>query len=91
MNNRRNNNKFRKKRPQKGRTVIVQDNNVQRALKQFRRLITQEGVLLAYYKHRYYVKPSQIKKRKKSIGKFKQRCRIQNALKADHDQQQYLN
>ncbi len=35
-----------------------------------------------YYKHRFFVKKSDLKKRKKSIGKFKAKCQRQKLNEA---------
>ena len=54
-----------------GLTVYVVDDNVERAIKKMRRIMKQSGVMEAYHDHRYYIKPSVVKAKKRSTNKFK--------------------
>lgn len=53
-----------------GNKVLV-TNDIDKAIKKFRRIITENNVLKDYYDHRYYEKPSKKRRRKENIKKFK--------------------
>jgi small subunit ribosomal protein S21 len=52
-----------------GRSVIVQDNNVERALRKFKKKIQTSGILNDLRDKEFYEKPTTKKKRKKSTAK----------------------
>ncbi len=52
-----------------GRSVIVQDNNVERALRKFKKKIQTSGILNDVRDEEFYEKPTTQKKRKKSAAK----------------------
>lgn len=49
-----------------GRTVVVQDNNVERALRKFKRKINDSGLLMELRERKTYMKPTTRKKLKRS-------------------------
>ena len=53
----------------KGRKVIVQDDNVEKALRKFKKKIAESGLLLALQKRQGYIKPSVQRKRERSQAK----------------------
>lgn len=53
----------------RGRSVIVQDNNVERALRKFKKKIQLSGILDDLRDKEFYEKPTTQKKRKKSAAK----------------------
>lgn len=46
----------------KGRKVIVQDNNVEKALRKFKKQINEDGLLLELQTRQSYIKPTVKKK-----------------------------
>lgn len=52
-----------------GRTVIVTDNNVERALRQFKKKINDSGLLLELRERETYTKPTAQRKLKHSLAK----------------------
>jgi small subunit ribosomal protein S21 len=52
-----------------GRTVVVTDNNVERALRKFKKKINESGLLQELRDRQTYVKPTTEKKIKKSQAK----------------------
>ena len=57
-------------RQHRGRTVVVQNGNVQRAIKKLRRRIIQEQVLKQYMYHTHYTKKSFLNKKKRKRKEF---------------------
>ena len=55
----------------KGRKVIVQDDNVEKALRKFKKKIAESGLLLELQKRQCYIKPSV--QRKLERGQAKKR------------------
>jgi len=53
----------------RGRSVIVQDNNVERALRKFKKKIQTSGILNDLRAKEFYEKPTTKKKRRKSAAK----------------------
>jgi|ETNvirome_6_1000_1030641.scaffolds.fasta_scaffold11321_2 small subunit ribosomal protein S21 len=56
-----------------GSYVEVRNNNVERALKQFKRKIKDNGLMLEIKRREYYEKPSDIRRRKRNLGKIRQK------------------
>ena len=54
-----------------GSYVEVRNNNVERALKQFKRKIKDNGLMLEIKRREYYEKPSDIRRRKRNLGKIR--------------------
>jgi small subunit ribosomal protein S21 len=52
-----------------GRTVIVTDGNVDRALRKFKKKIAESGLLQGLKQREFYEKPTTERKRKKSAAK----------------------
>jgi len=52
-----------------GRTVLVKDNNVDRALRKFKKKIADSGLLNDLRDREFYEKPTTERKRKKSAAK----------------------
>jgi small subunit ribosomal protein S21 len=59
-----------------GLTVLVQHNNVDKAIKKLKKMIQNDGILNDIKKHSEYEKPSVIKRRKKAEA----RRRLQKAM-----------
>lgn len=53
----------------RGRSVLVQDGNVDRALRKFKKKIQESGILNDVREREFYEKPTTQRKRKKSIAK----------------------
>jgi small subunit ribosomal protein S21 len=51
-----------------GLGVIVKDNNIELALKKFKKKIKQSGILIEYKDNMHFEKPSMTKKRKKMFS-----------------------
>jgi small subunit ribosomal protein S21 len=49
-----------------GRTVVVQDNNVERALRKFKKKINESGLLMELRERETYMKPTTRKKLKRA-------------------------
>lgn len=53
----------------RGRKVIVQDNNIEKALRKFKKKISEDGLLLELQTRQFYTKPTVKKKLAKSQAK----------------------
>lgn len=53
----------------RGRSVLVQDNNVERALRKFKKKVQNSGILDDLRAKEFYEKPTTTKKRKASAAK----------------------
>ena len=53
----------------RGRSVLVQDNNVERALRKFKKKIQASGILNDLRAREFFEKPTTERKRKKSAAK----------------------
>lgn len=53
----------------RGRSVLVKDDNVERALRKFKKKITESGLLNELRDREFYEKPTTTRKRKKSSAK----------------------
>ena len=53
----------------RGRSVLVKDDNVERALRKFKKKITESGLLNELRDREFYEKPTTTRKRKKSAAK----------------------
>lgn len=56
-----------------GRTVMVQDGNVERAMRKFKKKIQNSGILLELRERETYVKPTTRRKMKKGAAKSRWR------------------
>ena len=61
----------RKQKPQRGLRIDVKNNNVEFALKKFKRMIKDSGMMLDLKKKSYYEKPSEKKREKKNLQKLR--------------------
>ena len=67
---------FRKKRPKEelpGLQVKVYNNNVEGALKVFKKKVKESGLMMDLKKKAYYEKPSKIKREKRNLAILRQR------------------
>ena len=63
--------KYKKKREQRGLRVDVRNNNVEFALKKFKRMVKDSGMMLDLKKRTYYEKPSEKKREKRNLTKLR--------------------
>ena len=61
----------RKRKPQNGLRVEVKNNNVDFALKKFKRMVKNSGLMLDLKKKSYYEKPSKKRREKKNLQKLR--------------------
>ena len=61
----------RKQKPQNGLRVEVKNNNVEFALKKFKRMVKESGMMLDLKKRTYYEKPSETKREKRNLAKLR--------------------
>jgi len=61
----------RKRKPQNGLRVEVKNNNVDFALKKFKRMVKDSGMMLDLKKKSYYEKPSKKRREKKNLQKLR--------------------
>ena len=76
MKNKKN---FRKKSNDKtaGLSVKVYNNNVEGALKIFKRKVKDSGLMLELKKKSYYEKPSRLRREKKNLAKLRNKYRTE--------------
>ena len=77
---------FRKKRPKDnavGLSVTVFNNNVEGALKVFKRKVKDSNLMLDLRKKAYYEKPSKLRREKKNLA------RLRNQYKVEKEQKNY--
>tara|TARA_R100000152_G_C6715219_1_gene142102 strand:- start:214 stop:468 length:255 start_codon:yes stop_codon:yes gene_type:complete len=70
---------FRKKPREKrmeGLQVQVFNNNIEGALKVFKKKVKNSGLMLDLKKKEYYVKPSTLKREKKNLAKLRNKYKI---------------
>ena len=63
--------KHRKPREKRGLRIEVRNNNVEFALKKFKRMVKDSGIMLEVKKNTYYEKPSEIKREKRNLAKLR--------------------
>ena len=61
----------RKQKPQNGLRVEVKNNNVDFALRKFKKMVKNSGMMLELKKKSYYEKPSKVKREKKNLQKLR--------------------
>jgi small subunit ribosomal protein S21 len=66
-------NRNKKKREQRGLRVEVRHNNIEFALKKFKRMVKDSGMMLELKKRTYYEKPSAVNREKKSTQQARYR------------------
>ena len=62
---------YKKKREQCGLRIEVRNNNVEFALKKFKRMVKDSGLILELKKRSYYEKPSVKQREKKNLAKLR--------------------
>jgi small subunit ribosomal protein S21 len=60
------------------RSVVVRDGNVEKALRKFKKKITDSGLLNELRERETYEKPTTARKRKKSVAKNRWRKELRN-------------
>ena len=71
---------FRKKRPKDstiGLSVNVYNNNIEGALKVFKRKVKDSGLMLDLKKKEYYIKPSTLKREKKNLAILRNKYKVE--------------
>ena len=63
--------KHRKPREKRGLRIEVKNNNVEWALKKFKRMVKDSGMMLELKKRTYYEKPSEKKREKRNLTKLR--------------------
>ena len=63
--------KHRKPREKRGLRIEVKHNNVEFALKKFKRMVKDSGILVELKRRSYYKKPSEEKREKKNLTKLR--------------------
>ena len=63
--------KHRKPREKRGLRIEVKNNNVEWALKKFKRIVKDSGMMLELKKKTYYKKPSETKREKRNLAKLR--------------------
>ena len=63
--------RYKKKKEKKGLRVDVRNNNVEGALKIFKRMVKNSGMILELKKRSYYKKKSEEKREKKNMAKLR--------------------
>ena len=61
----------RKQKPQNGLRVEVRNNNVEFALKKFKKMVKNSGMMLELKNKAYYEKPSKKRREKKNLQKLR--------------------
>ena len=68
---------YKKKREQHGLRVEVRNNNVEFALKKFKRMVKDSGLLLEVKRRTYYTKPSEVRREKKNKARLRNSYQVQ--------------
>ena len=63
----------RKQKPQNGLRVEVKNNNVDMALRKFKKMVKNSGMMLELKNKAYFEKPSKIKREKRNLARLRQR------------------
>jgi len=63
----------RKEKSINGLKVDVRNNNIEFALKKFKRMVKDSGLMVELKNRTYYEKPSKIKRHKKNLAKLRQK------------------
>ena len=64
---------YKKKREQRGLRIDVRNNNVEFALKKFKRMVKDSGMMVELRDRQYYEKPSEKRRKKRNLAKSRQR------------------
>jgi small subunit ribosomal protein S21 len=76
---------FRKRRPKDdsvGLSVKVFNNNIEGALKAFKKKVKNSGILQELRKKQYYEKPSRIRREKKNLAKLRNKYKMEKTEKS---------
>ena len=65
--------KHRKPREKRGLRIEVKHNNVEFALKKFKRMVKDSGMMVELRDRQYYKKPSEKRRKKRNLAKSRQR------------------
>ena len=71
--------KFKTKKPE-GLYVAVRNGDFNKALRKFKRKVSQDGILMEYKSKRYFEKPSTKKARQKAAGIARHRKAMQKRM-----------
>ena len=69
--------KHRKPREKRGLRIEVRNNNVEFALKKFKRMVKDSGMMLEIKQRSYYKKPSEEKREKRNKAKLRNKYQIE--------------
>ena len=67
----------RKQKPQRGLRIDVKNNNVDFALRKFKKMVKDSGMMLELKKKAYYEKPSKKRREKKNLQKLRYKYKNQ--------------
>ena len=65
--------KNNRKKPMQGLRIDVYNNNVEGALKKFKRKVKDSEMMLELKKRSFYKKPSELKREKRNLAKLRQK------------------
>ena len=66
----------RRKEKSRGLCVEVRNNNIEGALKKFKRKVKESGLMVELRDRQYYEKPSEKRRREKNLSKSRQRYKV---------------
>ena len=66
----------RRKEKSRGLYVEVRKNNIEGALKKFKRKVKESGLIVELRDRQYYEKPSEKRRREKNLSKSRQRYKV---------------
>ena len=66
----------RRKEKSRGLYVEVRNNNIEGALKKFKRKVKESGLMVELRDRQYYEKPSEKRRREKNLSKSRQRYKV---------------
>jgi len=66
----------RRKEKSKGLYVEVRNNNIEGALKKFKRKVKESGLMVELRDRQYYEKPSEKRRREKNLSKSRQKYKV---------------
>jgi ribosomal protein S21 len=60
-----------KRKQKQGRSVVVEHDNIDKAIRRLRRIVVENNIMKECNEHVYFVKPSIKNRKKKSLRKWK--------------------
>ena len=66
----------RRKEKSRGLYVEVRNNNIEGALKKFKRKVKESGLMVELRDRQYYEKPSEKRRREKNLSKSRQKYKV---------------